>query len=919
MAARQKGFKKTSQENSQENSKKNSQENSKKNSQENSKENSNGRDYLAELFTLQGVVKPSGFEPSESGPSESGPSNAQRQDSVQPDAGQPQARRWKTTLAAIAILCLCLSAYVRYGQYQTWKTAPEVYFSHDVTQNIPAQDIPPQDIPMMSTLDAYYWLRLAREYKEYAHIGAAIDAKGGTPTASYGDAATASNGSSKNPDLLRHFPEPWPYDDPPPLLSILVADVSSLTGLSVYDAGNLLVVLLSGLFIVPLAAYFFLIGSPAAGVLGGLTGTFSIIYFTRTSIGRIDNDMLNLFFLFCAALLTLLAASNFQKRKSVLYSAVLGIVMMLFYRWYSQPFFPIGQFFVLIIMLFIHRSGGQRDSGGRERVGAEGIDGNNGFGGSRGGWIQTILACSAAYIAAYGISFGLGAAHWGLALKFAAAAAALALTAALYYVFGKINSGKARLGRISLGKFNAAVALVVVLFLAFAGFHFRHKAAGIYESVTSRAAVFTSIYVKSDKGENAPGVYSTITEARKNTVREILSYVYSSPLLSAGCIFSFAAFFVFNWRWMLPFAPAFAMGLMSFNGANRFVMYLAPFAGAGAGLAITAAVSGAAKIKSPNNIFLKKHFREAAAYLLTVLFFIAIYDMMGASHVPLPSVPADVYSCLTGIRGKLPKNSGIFTWWDFGYAVQEAAGVATFVDGGYQPTELIHDIARALTSPDQKALHTAAGGDNVAVNDAGNGATTAINGGAATASKGGVYVLFTRDMLEKFPAIYSVAGWDKPDKSGSATASSGGAATASSGGSATASNGGAAANAEGRTQNLKGFFSLLCAPGEGGILKCGEYTLDMNTGLVNGAIALKNTVIANNGVVTEEKSYGRNSGLHLEILMRDNILAYIFVLDDEVYNSNVNQIYMLGRWDSRLFEEVFNNYPSARFFRVKKI
>jgi dolichyl-diphosphooligosaccharide--protein glycosyltransferase len=753
------------------------------------------------------------------------------------------------------LLCLCFSAYARYGQYEVWKTAPEVYFSRDV--------------PMMSTLDAYYWLRLAREYKEAAHTGGPATASkggssGGPATASKGGSTggstAASTGGSKNLDVLRHFPESWPYDDPPPLLSILVADVSSMTGLSVYDAGNLLVVLLSGLFIVPLAAYFFIIGSPAAGILGGLTGTFSIIYFTRTSIGRIDNDMLNLFFLFFAALLTLLAATAVRKRKSVLYSAVLGVVMMLFYRWYSQPFFPIGQFFMLVVMLFIHRNSGK----------GEGIEGD-------GGWRITIPVCSAAYIAAYGVSFGLAAAHLGVALKLTSAAAALALSAALYYVSGRARLGRAHLGRARFGGLTAAgltasAAVVVVLLLSFAGFLFMDRIGGIYESVSSRAAVFVSIYVKSDAGDNAPGVYNTITETRKNTAREIFSYVYSSPLLSVVCIFSFAAFFVFNRRWMLPLLPAFVMGLMSFKGANRFVMYLAPFAGAGAGLSITAAVAAFAKIKPTKNIlFLKKSFQEAAGYLLALLFFIATYNDMGASHVPLPSVPADVYSALAGIRGKLPKNSGVFTWWDFGYAVQEAAGVATFIDGGYQPNELIRETARALTSPDQNALHAAAKGKSDGVY--------------------GVYVLFTRDMLEKFPAVYSVAGWDKPGESGSAPAS----------------------------KNLKGFLSLPCVRGENGILDCGRYSVDIKAGVVNGSILLQNTVIANNGVVTEEKSYGRSAGPHLQIIFKDNNLAYVFVLDDEVYQSNINQIYMLGRRDTRLFEEVFNYYPSARFFKVKKL
>jgi dolichyl-diphosphooligosaccharide--protein glycosyltransferase len=459
-----------------------------------------------------------------------------------------------------------------------------------------------------------------------------------------------------------------------------------------------------------------------------------------------------------------------------------------------------------------------------------------------------------------------------------AAAAALAPAAALYYVSGRGISN--RLSAVAALIVTLAAILVVVFLPPSAGYVFRDKAGALYESVTSRAIVFTSIYVKKpDAGENTPEVYDTITETRRNTTGKILSCVYSSPFLSAACIFSFVVFFVFNWRWMLPLAPALALGLMSFNGANRFVMYLAPFAGAGAGFFITAAVTAAAKVNQtrPKNLFLKKFVRETAAYLPAFLFFIATYHTMGASHMPLPAVPADIYSALTNIRGKLPKDSAVFTWWDFGYAVQEAAGAATFLDGGYQPTGEIHETARALTSPDQRALHAAAIGGI----DAGGRTPIDAGGGAPN-----VYVLFTRDMLEKFPAIYTMAGWDKA----------------------------------GEKDFLlkKGFFSLLCGPIENGVIRCGEYTVDISAGLINGEKPLQNAVVAGNGVVIEEKSYGRSDGLHLEIILKDNVPAYIFILDDEVFSSNINQMYMLGRWDTRLFEETANYYPSARFFKVKK-
>ena len=37
------------------------------------------------------------------------------------------------------------------------------------------------------------------------------------------------------------------------------------------------------------------------------------------------------------------------------------------------------------------------------------------------------------------------------------------------------------------------------------------------------------------------------------------------------------------------------------------------------------------------------------------------------------------------------------------------------------------------------------------------------------------------------------------------------------------------------------------------------------------------------------------------------------------FESNLNQIYMLGRWDKRYFELVYDDFPTARMFRVRDL
>ena len=62
---------------------------------------------------------------------------------------------WKNNIwlfVAVLLTCFMVSAGVRYQQFETWETNPSAFFVGER--------------PMMTTLDAPYWLRWAREMNE---------------------------------------------------------------------------------------------------------------------------------------------------------------------------------------------------------------------------------------------------------------------------------------------------------------------------------------------------------------------------------------------------------------------------------------------------------------------------------------------------------------------------------------------------------------------------------------------------------------------------------------------------------------------------------------------------------------------------------------------------------------------------------
>ena len=217
----------------------------------------------------------------------------------------------------VLLICFAVSAGVRYQQFETWEKAPNLYFV--------------EERPLMTTLDAPFWLRLAREYNDVKFGGEALQRK-------KRDKAEQSKNSESIPtEFLDQLPSSSEtsginYRDVP-LLSFLIAHLSPYFNNNYYLTGTLLIPVLASLFLLPLGIYFFLIGVPVSGMLGGLIGTFAGGYYMRSSIGRIDTDMLNLFFPILTGLFILLASRARTERSVMIYSAGTGLSLFFFDWW----------------------------------------------------------------------------------------------------------------------------------------------------------------------------------------------------------------------------------------------------------------------------------------------------------------------------------------------------------------------------------------------------------------------------------------------------------------------------------------------------------------------------------------------------------------------------------------------------------
>ena len=147
-----------------------------------------------------------------------------------------------------------------------------------------------------------------------------------------------------------------------------------------------------------------------------------------------------------------------------------------------------------------------------------------------------------------------------------------------------------------------------------------------------------------------------------------------------------------------------------------------------------------------------------------------------------------------------------------------------------------------------------------------------------------VYLLFTADMIGKYGAFSKIGSWNL---------------------------------AKGGSQP-KGYQNLSCQSIEENVMTCGKTKVDLNQGRINQRVPLKRVVQVMGGRMVGEKKYPNRNGYTLQIIMANSRqFSEVQLMEDDVYLSNFNQMFLLGKFDPEYFEETLNAFPMSRLFRFK--
>ncbi|MGA0888051.1 MAG: hypothetical protein ACO3S0_09000, partial [bacterium] len=358
------------------------------------------------------------------------------------------------------------------------------------------------------------------------------------------------------------------------------------------------------------------------------------------------------------------------------------------------------------------------------------------------------------------------------------------------------------------------------------------------------------------------------------------------------------------WPAVIPLLPIFALGLFGFQSSRRFIMFLAPFVGFGLGVLLTIAIRLAwewlrSRLEPEDPTAVQSHPVWGNANLMgQVLIYVGLFGswtffapQTAISYVPGPSIPPPVYQTFEQVERLVPENGAIYTWWDYGYAITDKTERAVFNDGGAQLGPTTYFMARSFISSEQEEMRRIIGflasqgaaGIN-RFNKSKDSLLREVYSGKYKPREP-IYVFYTYDMIGKYSALFSIGSW----------------------------------NFDTLKNSVKGYQRLQCSKLENQVLTCQGVTVDLKEGLVNGQIPLRRLVQSIQGRETKIQEL-KSEGLSLQLMMpNERQFSEIYLMEEAVWASNFNQMYLLGNYDKEVFEEVFHAFPIARLYRLKDL
>ena len=394
-----------------------------------------------------------------------------------------------------------------------------------------------------------------------------------------------------------------------------------------------------------------------------------------------------------------------------------------------------------------------------------------------------------------------------------------------------------------------------------------------------------------------PNIFQSISEAQRASLKLIAAITTGNTILFWIGFISVFVLIIRKWRKLLFLTPLFLLGLMVFKSGNRFAMYLAPFIGIGLGyiLDLTIEYYGKLKKNPEEQKILKETGIVISGIIMTLIVFIS--QSQAFKIVAKPKITPSLEKDFLKLKEITPKNSWIWTWWDYGTAIQYLGRRAVFHDGQSQFSPKTYFVATTFSnnSP-EKVYNTIVGISSVGITSIDKWINednmtpeeirkNFFDGKYNKKLTNPVYYMFTEDEIGKFTWINYFGTWDFRLRRGI----------------------------------KKRIIPVGTCEISGKAIECGKgISVNPEKGLMkaNGIFPLNSISIRTADKLTE-KTYNPESNFHFEAVITSNGNYIGFIMDDQPFYSMFNQMYILRKFDSKFFELAYDNFPTMVVYKVK--
>ncbi|WP_457568106.1 STT3 domain-containing protein [Desulfurobacterium sp.] len=446
-------------------------------------------------------------------------------------------------------------------------------------------------------------------------------------------------------------------------------------------------------------------------------------------------------------------------------------------------------------------------------------------------------------------------------------------------------------------KFNFENLKILMLFAVTSNPFVLYKGISIF---VDRINTYILNFGKTATQTGFPNVMQSISEAQRASFKMIvLTSTGNTLIFLLGFTFIFVLFF-FKWRDMLFLIPPFMLGLMAFKSGNRFVMYLAPFVGMGFGYVFDLLLEWFAGKRQVSDdvwgILGQSWYKEVFSVFVAVTIFVLslVSQSQAVKFVAVPKITPSLEAAFLKLKEITPDDAWIWTWWDYGTAIQYLSRRAVYHDGQSQLSPKTYFVATTFSaSSPEVAFNVINGISHVGVTyiekwlDEGLSPETIrdkfFKGEFNGKLEHPVYWIFTEDEIGKFAWINYFGTWNFDLKKGVKD-----------------------------SINPVGVCKIV----DKEHVFCGGISIDIKSGVLNArGTTILNKLAINIDGKYREFSYNPSGRFYVELVkVRGKLLG--FIMDEQPFYSMFNQMYILRHFDKHYFSLVYDGFPAIVVYKV---